>query len=196
MSLLESITACGSPAWKDRFISKIFRSGAIVVSGVEEMVERAIITVGPSGSILELGILDHGDVPEGESNWVQLGADKLYQSDVATGGTEAWQALGRLKGLFAGEGYLFFMNCGAGQSIDILKWAAALVGAPAYGGTGYESGLAFNDGYYVVAWPNGSYKTRVERPRTSIASAILGSDPRTAPAVGRSIGEKLRDLRQ
>lgn len=153
-----------------------------------------VVITGPHGSIKELGILDHGGIRDDDAQWVQLGSDKLYESDIATGVPEAWQALGNLKGMFADEGYLFFMNCAAGQSTTILRWAARLTGTRVYGGTGYEHANGFNDGYYVVAWPNGSVKSRVARPRTTIASAILGSDPATAPVVGRSIGEKLRGL--
>ncbi|MBR0665440.1 hypothetical protein GXW71_13830 [Roseomonas hellenica] len=63
-----------------------------------------------------------------------------------------------------------------------------------YGGTGYEHAAGFNDGYYVLAWPDGKITERVARPRTTLASAILEGDPAKAPKVGRSIGEALRDL--
>jgi hypothetical protein len=193
MSMAETIIACGGQTWRDKLIAR-FTPSAIVVGGVREMVERVLVKTGPHGSIHELGILDHGGVPANSSNWLQLGSDMLYESEIATGGTEAWQSLANLKGFFADDGYLFLMNCGAGQSPAILRWAAQLVGARTYGGTGYEHGAGFNDGYYVLAWPDGTVKERVARPRTTVASMILDNDPRTAPVVGRSIGERLRDL--
>lgn len=193
MSLLESVIACGSQDWQATLSAKLFNPSAIVVDGVQKMVERVVVIAGPQGSIKELGILDHGEQTHSDS-WVQLGSDRLHASEIATGGTEAWQSLASLRGLFADDGYLFLMNCGAGQSPSILRWAAGLVGKRVYGGTGFECAAGFNDGYYVVAWPDGTVKERVARPRTTIASSILGSDPATAPVVGRSMGERLHDL--
>jgi hypothetical protein len=193
MSLLKSVVACGSQDWQATLSAKLFNPRAIVVAGVQEMVERVVVKIGPYGSINELCILDHGEQTS-DDGWVQLGSDRLHDRDVAKGGTEAWRSLANLRGLFADEGYLFFMNCGAGQSPSILRWAAGLAGTRVYGGTGYEHAAGFNDGYYVVAWPDGTIKERVPRPQTTIASAIFGSDPATAPTVGRSMGEKLRDL--
>lgn len=187
MTLLQTFTACGSQTWGMRV--KLFTPYAMVVGGVKEMVEKVLVDVGASGSIKELSILDHGGVTNNIS-WVQLGSDFLEETEVDTGVPEPWRALASLKGLFADEGFLFFMNCGAGQSPKILTWAAKLTGTRVYGGTGFENGAGFNDGYYVVAWPDGTIKERVARPRTTVASAIVDSHP-AAKAAARSIGAVL-----
>lgn len=191
MTLLQTFTACGSQTWGADV--KLFHPFAIVVGGVKEMVEKVVVDVGASGSIKELGILDHGGVTNNIS-WVQLGSDFLEETDVDKGATEPWRALASLKGLFADEGYLFFMNCGAGQSPKILTWAAKLTGTRVYGGTGFENNAGFNEGYYVVAWPDGTIKERVARPRTTMASAIVDSHP-AAKAAARSIGKALDVIR-
>lgn len=187
MTLLQTFTACGSQTWG--WEAKIYYPLAMVVSGVTQMVSKVVVDVGASGSIKELNILDHGGV-ENNVGWVQLGSDRLTEPEALKGGTEPWRALASLKGLFADEGYLFFMNCGAGQSTDILTWAAKLTGTRVYGGTGYEYAAGFNDGYYVLAWPDGTITKRVARPKTTMVMAAQEA----ARAAGRSIGEKLAKL--
>lgn len=189
MTLLQTFTACGTQAWD--WERKIYYPLALAVGGVREIVEKVVVEVGAGGSIKELNILDHGGVAN-DVGWVKLGSDELTETDIDKGGTEPWRALASLKGLFADEGYMFFMNCGAGQSTKILTWAARLTGTRVYGGTGYEHMAGFNDGYYVVAWPDGKVTERVARPKTTLVSAIVEGSPKPPPA--RSIGRALAPL--
>jgi hypothetical protein len=192
MAQLVAFTACGSVDW-ERFIEKgvsnllgrLFHADGTVVTGVRDMVEKLTLKIGPTGAIESLCILDHGEVPADASNWIQLGRDYIYEDKIKAGAAPPeWQTLSALKGSFSDDGFVFLMNCGAGQSPGIMTWIARTVGVRVYGGTGYEHAPGFNDGYYVLAWPDGTVKHRVRRPKASLVSDILDNDPATAPVVG------------
>jgi hypothetical protein len=191
MSQLIAFTACGGIDW-ERFYerglsslaSRFFRFDGTVVTGVRNMVEKLTKKIGPTGAIESLSILDHGGVPANESNWIQLGRDFIYEDEIKAGAPLEWQTLSALNGSFSDDGFVFLMNCGAGQSPGIMTWMARTVGVRVYGGTGYEHAAGFNDGYYVLAWPDGTVKHRVRRPKSSLVSDFMDHDPATAPVVG------------